>query len=69
MPTWKVTNIRPGSRLNERNLPVRTMVASFTVGAWGPFEVEIDEDKFTSDELEKQVAARAAHIARFQAGA
>lgn len=66
MTPWKITAVRPGTRLNERSMPVRTMVVSYTVGSWGPFELELDADKFTAQAAQQAVADAAAHLAALQ---
>lgn len=62
MTPYTIVRVRPGTRLDERNLPVRTMIGVYKVGDWGPFEVEIDADKFTAQALDAAVAAQAAHL-------
>ena len=63
---WKITAVRPGTRLNERSLPVRTMIVTYTVGGWGPFELELDADKFTAQAAQQAVSAAAAELQALQ---
>ncbi len=62
MTPYKITGQRAGSRLDQRSLPVRTIVVSFMVGEFGPFEVELDQDKFTPQAVVAAVGELAATV-------